>query len=286
MAYVGATYAQDRIHGRLALQAGTSVQSNYAAEPTNGTVSGPSLSRNIQEAYAGYEVAKGVWIDAGTYFSHVGAEGFISRDNLTYTRSLVADYSPYYQSGVRATYQVNDKLSLQGHLINGWQTVSENNHSKMGGTQIAYAFAPNFSVSYSTLFGRESQFRHFHDVVAKYSPSSDLDLVAQVDAGFQDTKSWWGAVAIARYKLTPVSAISLRAEKYEDPDQVIITTSSTSPGFKGTGASIGYDRDLAPQLKWRSEYRQLWTTEAVVPSSNGLRNGTGLAVTSLALSLN
>ena len=30
-----------------------------------------------------------------------GVEGFISRDNPTYSRSLVADYTPYYESGAR-----------------------------------------------------------------------------------------------------------------------------------------------------------------------------------------
>jgi hypothetical protein len=37
-----------RIRGRLALQAGTSVQSNYAAAPRIGLVSGPDLARLIQ----------------------------------------------------------------------------------------------------------------------------------------------------------------------------------------------------------------------------------------------
>ena len=56
LAYVEALVSAHRIRGRLALQAGTSVQSNYGAEPTVGVISGPSLSRLLQEAYAGYQV--------------------------------------------------------------------------------------------------------------------------------------------------------------------------------------------------------------------------------------
>ena len=85
LAYLGATLTDDRVRGRLAFQAGTSVQSNYASEPQVGTVSGPSVSRNIQEAYAGYKLAPSLWLDGGIYLSHVSAESFISRDNLTYT---------------------------------------------------------------------------------------------------------------------------------------------------------------------------------------------------------
>ena len=45
LAYVEALVSAPRIRGRLALQAGTSVQSNYGAEPAVGVISGPSLSR-------------------------------------------------------------------------------------------------------------------------------------------------------------------------------------------------------------------------------------------------
>lgn len=82
------------VRGRLALQAGTSVQPNYAAEPRLGSVSGPDLSRHIQEAVVGVRVAAPLWVDAGVFFSHIAQESWISRDNPTYTRSLIADYTP------------------------------------------------------------------------------------------------------------------------------------------------------------------------------------------------
>src|SRR5262245_47747361 len=72
LAYVEALLTGARVRGRLALQAGTSVQSNYAAEPINGTISGPLLARHLQEAYAGYQVSRTVWIDAGIFYSHMG----------------------------------------------------------------------------------------------------------------------------------------------------------------------------------------------------------------------
>ena len=50
LAFVEIKLDAPHYRGRLALQAGTSVASNYASEPTTGTVSGPSLSRIIQEA--------------------------------------------------------------------------------------------------------------------------------------------------------------------------------------------------------------------------------------------
>src|SRR5262249_42830575 len=85
LAFAEAKVEGPRVHGRFALQAGTSVQNNYNGEPAIGIVSGPSLSRMIQEAYAGIKLGKNVWVDGGIFFSHMGMEGWISRDNPTYT---------------------------------------------------------------------------------------------------------------------------------------------------------------------------------------------------------
>lgn len=52
LAFVEMKLAGAHTRGRVALQAGTSVQANYAAEPRVGIISGPDLSRHIQEAPA------------------------------------------------------------------------------------------------------------------------------------------------------------------------------------------------------------------------------------------
>ena len=46
-------------------------------------------------------VIQTMWIDAGIFFSHIGSESWISRDNPTNTRSLAADFTPYYETGIR-----------------------------------------------------------------------------------------------------------------------------------------------------------------------------------------
>jgi hypothetical protein len=39
--------------------------------------------------------------------------------------------------GVRATYAVNDKVTVMGNVVNGWNNVVENNGGKSFGAQIA-----------------------------------------------------------------------------------------------------------------------------------------------------
>ncbi|MBC7690858.1 MAG: porin [Methylotenera sp.] len=289
LAFIDAKIDADRYHGRLALQAGTSVQSNYSGEPTVGVNSGPSLSRNIQEAFAGYRISEGTWIDAGIMFSHIGLESFISRDNATYTRSLVSDFTPYYQSGARVTHQFGSRFSGQILLLNGWQNISETNPNKALGTQLAFQATPELSVIYNTFLGKEQGFRHFHDLILKNAIDPHWVLSAQADLGFQDTSPaggsarWYGVVLISRHQISETGAIVLRAERYSDPKNVIVATPTQIP-FRVWGASLGYDRALTPQLVWRSEARTLVADREVYltrPSGAG-KNETTL-VSSLGL---
>jgi hypothetical protein len=93
LAFLEAKLTGEKVRGRVALQAGTSVQANYAGEPNVGSVSGDDLARIIQEAWVGVRVSPKLWVDGGIYFSPIGWESFISWDNPTYTRSLLADHT-------------------------------------------------------------------------------------------------------------------------------------------------------------------------------------------------
>src|SRR5262249_43105333 len=93
----------DRFRGRLAIQGGQSVEQNYAAEPEQGV-------KYIQEAVLGTTLGEDLWVDAGIYFSHIGAESWISSNDWAYTRLLASDFTPYYQSGAKLSYQPTTAL--------------------------------------------------------------------------------------------------------------------------------------------------------------------------------
>lgn len=156
LAFVEAKLDAPRIRGRFAIQMGTSVQSNYAGEPRNGSVSGPDVARFIQEAVVGTKVGDNLWLDGGIFFSHIGMEGFVSRDNPMYTRSLVADYSPYYETGVKLTWQATPTLSALVTVVNGWQNISETNAAKSAGVRVDYTPSPGTTVSYFNYLGDEA----------------------------------------------------------------------------------------------------------------------------------
>jgi hypothetical protein len=298
LAHVEATLSAPRVRGRLALQTGTSVQVNYAGEPRVGQTSGGALSRVMQEAYVGYEVRPGFWVDAGIFFSNAGLEGWLSRDNVTYTRSLVADYSPYYSSGVRMTWQATPALTVRADLVNGWQNISESNTDKSVGARIDYAVGGRTTVSWYSLAGNEpgARLRLFSGVGIRTRLASDVELLAQADVGREDApdtagrradaRTWAGTMATLRWAVTPRSALVARTEWYADADQVVVSTGTTDP-LRATGGSLGFDRRLGGLLVWRTEARALVNREPIFTdrrTASGLSRTNLVAVTSLALS--
>jgi putative OmpL-like beta-barrel porin-2 len=296
LAYVAASLTSDRIRGRVALQAGTSVQANYAGEPAIGSVSGATLSRHIQEATAGARLAPSLWVDGGVYFSYIGWEGWISRDNPTYTRSLVAEYTPYYLSGVHLTWQPRTNggssiLTFQLHVMNGWQNISENNYGKAVGVRIDWQVSPHAALAYANFIGNErpqgvpAATRVFNQVMLR-GTSGRWSGQGQVDYGSEAGHDWYGLVAIGRESIAPTVALSVRVERYSDPHQIVVAT-GTPAGLVSNGASLGVDVGKPAGLLWRTEVRGLRATSPLFPSQ-GAPNATRanfVIVTSLALTV-
>jgi hypothetical protein len=289
LAFVEAKVAHDRYRGRLALQAGTSVQSNYAAEPSRGTVSGPDVARFIQEAVAGVRLGEGLWVDGGIYFSHIGQEGWISRDNPTYTRSLTADYTPYYSAGAKVSWQATPRLAIQGHVLNGWQNIAESNDDKAIGFRVDWQAADGVVLGYDNFIGNErpdsvpGATRVFNEVFAKLTPAAGTDLWLTANLGTEDGDSWYSVTLIGRRQLSPRVAIAGRVERYADPEQRIIATGGPD-GFEAWGASLNVDVAVLPHALWRTEVRGFLGDVPLFPDGDDpLREEGGFVVTSLAV---
>lgn len=292
LAHVEAVLSGAKVRGRLAVQFGTSVQSNYAAEPRVGSYSGGDVSRYIQEAVVGVKLSPTLWLDGGIYLSHIGSESWISRDNLTYTRSLIADYSPYYQSGVKLTWQATPSVSAQLNVVNGWQNISETNGNKGVGGRLDWNASSKVTLSAYNLISSETpdsvdaQLRLFQGGSIKLVPNDKVTLTGTFDFGSQDlgdeTGRWYGTALIARVQASPTVAFVGRVERYTDPKQVIIVTGGAD-AFKANGGSLGIDVAPAPKMLWRTELRTLAGSDAVFPKRDGTAKGNTFIVSSLAL---
>ena len=90
-------------------------------------------------------------IIAGKYVTNAGAEVIKSDGDTNYSRSILFGYAiPFTHTGVRATYKVNDALSVLGGVNEGWDAFESPSHNatvELGGT-----FAPTKTVSFAASY--------------------------------------------------------------------------------------------------------------------------------------
>lgn len=91
---------------------------------------------------------------------------------------------------------------------------------------------------------------------------------------------------IGRYALTPKLAAAVRAERYEDPDQMIVST-GLPYGFRASGWSTNLDVSPLPRLVWRVEFKELVGGGPLFPAHQAgtLKRRDRLVAASAALTL-
>lgn len=263
LGFIKANYTTDRVRANLALAAGTYIHANYAAEPL----------KNVFEANVGVKISKNadLWVDAGIMPSHIGFESAIGKDNWALTRSLVAENTPYFESGVRLGFATKDeKLYVAAMYLNGWQRIQrvDGNSTPAFGTQLTYKPPATITFNYSTFMGSDKPdslrlMRYHHNfygvfqLTEKFGVTTGFDYGTEQKAkGSSQYNNWFVPVLIARYSPTPKVNIAARGEYFQDKNGVIIAT-GTESGFKTFGVSANIDYAVFPGVLWRVEARNL-----------------------------
>lgn len=260
-------YEEERLRGRLSLMAGTYAQANLAPEP--------AALRSIYEAFVGVKLSEKAqwWLDAGVFESHLGFENARSLRCATLTRSLVAENSPYYLSGLRMSWtSANEKWLARLVLANGWQRMQreEGNQSPGIGHQLQYRIG-SFLLNSSSYWGQvgantnsfsaqqRSVNRFFHNFFLHYEHPQGASLTLGLDYGRQERavlegyRNWWAPTIIVQ---APVSArwdFALRFEHFDDRYAMILGIGAE----RLYGVSLNFDYQLSPQAKLRLEGRRL-----------------------------
>lgn len=269
----------------LAVQAGTYVTDNYATEPR--------LLKHLFEANAGISLNKrnSLWLDAGILSSHIGFETAVSSDNWTLTRSLLAENSPYYLTGVKLTYNPNSQWELAALVCNGWQHIRKvaDNTMPSFGTQVKFSPDKKTVLNWSSFLGTDDpdstrRLRFFNNLYLQYQWSPKIGLIAGVDIGLQqkarnsaDYYSWFSPVLMVRYTPADKWASCIRAEYYQDRNGVIIPA-TTAGGFSSSGLSVNLDYSPLRRITCRIEGRWL-TSKDPVFVKDGLASANNLFMT-------
>ena len=242
LAFLDIKYSSSRVHARIVPGFGTYVNANYAAEP--------GVLKNFMEASVGIRLvaSKQIWLDVGVIGSPYTNESYVSKDHLMYTRSLSAEYTPYYLSGAKLSIPLSSKLTAYFYLLNGWQVIQDNNNRKAFGTQLEYRPTDKLLLNWDTFLGDErskdnptNRLRYFTDFYAIYNPTGKFSFTSSAYIGVQDKEYlsnslksfvWWQANFIGSVRLSPKTSLAGRVEYFKDSDNAIVPSFTGVTGFE------------------------------------------------------
>ncbi|MGN6645893.1 MAG: porin [Cytophaga sp.] len=292
LGFIKAAYATDNLRANIAIMTGTYANANLATEP--------GVLKNIFEANIGAKISKqkNIWIDAGIFASHIGFESAIGKDCWNLTRSILADNSPYYESGVKVSYKSdNEKWFVSGLVLNGWQHIqrANDNNTPALGHQLSYKPTSKITLNSSSFVGSDTpdsirQMRYFHNLYSIFQLHEKFGIILGFDIGFQQKSkgsntynTWFSPIVQTRYDLFSKSTIAMRFEYYSDVNGVIILT-GTPNGFQTYGYSLNLDYKIAENMLWRIEGKCFSSMEKIFILHNKPNNKNYVLTTSLAVS--
>jgi hypothetical protein len=230
-----AQWDDEQVMGRLALQVGNTPSTYYLGEPSVPGASGANASNSelwkyVQQAYAGYRsTSERAWVaTGGVFLSPVGPEAVPIRDNWNWSRSNLFFGLPFYHTGARLSYPLNETWTGVVLVTNGWNSVVDNNTEKSVCTQLTGTPAEGLTVSVLYFGGCERAtgapegrpWRNLFDAYATWDATSRWSFLAHADTGFEDnhfgTSRWLAGALYARFHATERVYLGARVDAFEE----------------------------------------------------------------------
>lgn len=259
--------AKSRLGFYLAFGYGNGINVVNSFEP-----GGMEYAKYLKEGYVSYLAPvgeNGLQFDFGKFVTPHGAELIESKDNWNYSRGILFTWAiPFYHFGMRTTYQFNDKASVSGFLVNGWNNIVDNNTGKTYGVSLSLTPHPKVSLIQNYMAGPETadlnqNWRQLSDTVVTISPTDKLSFMVNYDygrgdrmAGLPDPVSWSGVAGYLHYMFDSRYSMTARYEWFNDPDGFSTGTVQQVKEFTWT-----LERIIAEKLITRFEYRYDYSNE-------------------------
>ncbi|MEA2698779.1 MAG: hypothetical protein QOI66_3050 [Myxococcales bacterium] len=232
-----------------------------------------------QQAFVTLTPVENLTIDFGKFMTTAGAEVIEANKNWLYSRSFLFFNIPLVHTGLRVGYKVNDMLSLQASLVNGWNGQGfeiDNNKDKTFGASVSLTIPGGLSLIPTVYVGKESSStdtRVVFDFVAAYSVGA-LGLNLNFDyvndkAGGIDT--FIGVAPMVHFVVNDHLSLSARGEYAQF--KVMSGTQKIEEFTLGAGIP------MAGRFEFRPEFRMDFADPAF---PNGKKNQATLTAAALA----
>ncbi|OYT24306.1 MAG: hypothetical protein CCU27_04820 [Nitrospira sp. UW-LDO-02] len=239
-------------------------------------------------------------VKVGHFYTIIGYEGVPSINNFFYSKSFAYQFAgPFTHWGGLATWHLNDRITLQGGLVNGWDSLDRTKDSTTGLASIKYTAPENlWSLSFSMVTGNEpsavaTQFetRTRYSLIFTAHPAERWEYVFHHHYAYQNqgkvdggTARWYGIDNYLYYALTDQWRAGLRFEWMRDEAGTRVGGNPVRDNpnlgpFAGSfySLSAGLNYRPHPNVLIRPEVRADWFDGQRSPYNDGLNKNQVLA---------
>jgi hypothetical protein len=237
----------------------------------------PHVYRPVWQAFGTYvaPVGKGLTVDLGKFAGMLGFEYNYTKDNFNYSRSYFFMFLPFYHSGLRLKYPINDKVTLMYHYVNGANQTEDFNRFKSQHIAVMLMPTRKFMWQLNYYFGREQREilpdptttgettitprgrLHILDTYFSWNATNKLTFAGELDYAINRVESFSppsrvvGGAGYVRYHFTPKFALAGRAEYLRDSGGLF---SGMTQSLKETTVTADYN--AAEGFLLRGEWRR------------------------------
>lgn len=194
-------------------------------------VDGSDVLRHVHRANVSYlaPVGKGLTITTGLFNSLMGYESLYAKDNANYTRSWIADNTPYMMFGVHAQYPVSDDLTVSAFIVNSYYHLARPNDLPSYGGRWIWKAMPRLTLT-QTLYAGPDQvqtslefWRLYGNQIVEWK-GDDVTVAASFDVGTETIAGQIGSPRafvmggnmVVRWQINGSWAVAVRPEFYWD----------------------------------------------------------------------
>jgi hypothetical protein len=205
----------------------------------------------IKQAYFAYKLTDNLSFTAGQFGTHVGYELIDAPANFNYSLSYLFGNGPFYHTGLKLNYQINDAIGVMAGVVNGWDEMFDFNKGKDAIAQISITPSDDFGLyinyvggddknglSFPTIGSPGSEipdtiktYAHLFDITTAYQLTEDFKIGLNAAYGFGNLNfdpvsstysnaDWYGAALYLDYYIVENFGLGLRAEHFADPNGV------------------------------------------------------------------
>jgi putative OmpL-like beta-barrel porin-2 len=230
-------------------------------------VAGADTLRHFSRANVSFlaPVGKGLTVTAGLFNSLLGYESLYAKDNFNYSRSWIADNTPYMMFGINARYQISEALNATAFVINDYYHLAHPNEVPSYGGQISWKPAQRLSVTETVYLGPSQAdtsvefWRYYANHITEWK-GDDLTVAFSWDIGTERIAGRLGnprafvtgAALFTRWNISRPWSIALRPELFWDRNG---RWTGSEQFVKAITTTLEYKIPLPMQTLLRLEHR-------------------------------